>query len=190
MRPADIKIAPGGLALLQAFVNTLYMDKKIDQLTDPDALRSWLVGHDLLETDQVVTSADLGWAVEVREALRELLQANSGLGIDPLALETLNRAASRTRLVLGFGPEGRAELLSDGGGVDRALGEVLAQALIGMVAGTWHRLKVCGNESCRWAFYDFSKNRSGMWCSMAECGNRMKARAYRERHRAVSHAGA
>src|SRR5438045_3026179 len=44
MRPADIKIAPGGLALLQAFVNTLYMDKKIDQLTDPDALRSWLVG--------------------------------------------------------------------------------------------------------------------------------------------------
>jgi predicted RNA-binding Zn ribbon-like protein len=182
MRPDVLKIAPGGLALLQAFINTLYMDKKIDQLSGPEALRSWLVGHDLIDADEVVTAADLQWAIEVREALRELLLSNSGITVDPLALETLNRAASRTRLVLGFSPEGRTELLSDGGGVDRALGEILAQSLIAMVAGTWRRLKVCSNETCRWAFYDLSKNRSGMWCSMAECGNRMKARAYRRRH--------
>jgi predicted RNA-binding Zn ribbon-like protein len=33
-------------------------------------------------------------------------------------------------------------------------------------------------------FYDRSKNRSGRWCVMAECGNRAKVRAYRERERA------
>ena len=40
-----------------------------------------------------------------------------------------------------------------------------------------------GNPDCRWAFYDGSKNRSGRWCDMASCGNRMKARAFRERAR-------
>jgi predicted RNA-binding Zn ribbon-like protein len=35
-----------------------------------------------------------------------------------------------------------------------------------------------------WAFYDRSKNRSGHWCSMRVCGNRAKARQFRERRRA------
>ena len=50
--------------------------------------------------------------------------------------------------------------------------------------GTWHRLKACADDGCRWAFYDHSKNRRGRWCSMAVCGNQHKARAYRERAKA------
>jgi predicted RNA-binding Zn ribbon-like protein len=42
-------------------------------------------------------------------------------------------------------------------------------------------MRVCPNPDCRWMFYDHSKNRSGRWCQMAECGNRAKVRAYRER---------
>jgi predicted RNA-binding Zn ribbon-like protein len=38
------------------------------------------------------------------------------------------------------------------------------------------------NHGCRWAFYDYSKNRSASWCLMQLCGNRRKIRAYRERH--------
>ena len=49
--------------------------------------------------------------------------------------------------------------------------------------GTWARLKACSADSCRWAFYDFSRNHSRTWCTMAECGNRAKARAYRARKR-------
>jgi predicted RNA-binding Zn ribbon-like protein len=51
-----------------------------------------------------------------------------------------------------------------------------------MAAGNWNRLKVCSNDACQRAFYDSSRNRSGRWCSMATCGNRMKGRAYRQRH--------
>jgi predicted RNA-binding Zn ribbon-like protein len=51
-----------------------------------------------------------------------------------------------------------------------------------MAAGNWNRLKVCSNDACQRAFYDASRNRSGRWCSMATCGNRMKGRAYRQRH--------
>jgi CGNR zinc finger protein len=47
---------------------------------------------------------------------------------------------------------------------------------------SWERLKVCGAEDCRWAFYDASRNHSRTWCSMSDCGNRAKARAYRARH--------
>jgi predicted RNA-binding Zn ribbon-like protein len=42
-------------------------------------------------------------------------------------------------------------------------------------------LKICTNDECQWAFYDHSRNRSGAWCTMAVCGNRMKGRAFRRR---------
>ncbi len=52
---------------------------------------------------------------------------------------------------------------------------------VAAIDGTWKRLKVCPAEDCRWAFYDNAKNRMGVWCQMAECGNRRKARAHRAR---------
>ena len=50
---------------------------------------------------------------------------------------------------------------------------------------TWPRLKACRDDTCQWAFYDHSKNRSGHWCSMEVCGSRHKARQYRERRKSV-----
>jgi predicted RNA-binding Zn ribbon-like protein len=47
--------------------------------------------------------------------------------------------------------------------------------------GTWRRLKACSAETCQWAFYDGSRNRSGVWCTMQTCGNRAKARSFRQR---------
>jgi predicted RNA-binding Zn ribbon-like protein len=68
------------------------------------------------------------------------------------------------------------------GGVDGALGHVVAAIHAAVAEGTWDRLKACERDVCRWAFYDHSKNRSGHWCSMAVCGQREKnRRAYRRR---------
>lgn len=44
------------------------------------------------------------------------------------------------------------------------------------------RLKLCDAHDCGWLFVDASRNRSRRWCDMADCGNRAKARRYRERH--------
>jgi predicted RNA-binding Zn ribbon-like protein len=55
-----------------------------------------------------------------------------------------------------------------------------------MAGESWERLKACRAEDCRWAFLDDAKNHSRAWCSMKVCGNRAKARAYRERHRLTS----
>jgi predicted RNA-binding Zn ribbon-like protein len=75
--------------------------------------------------------------------------------------------------------DGSAEIAVAGNGVPAALGRLLAIAFGAMLDGSWPRLKVC--RQCRWAFYDYSRNRSGSWCSMTLCGNRAKTRSYRRR---------
>jgi predicted RNA-binding Zn ribbon-like protein len=52
-------------------------------------------------------------------------------------------------------------------------------------AGTWRRLKACGNPDCRWAFYDRSHSQAGAWCDMATCGNRIKNRKLRQRQQSL-----
>ncbi len=86
-----------------------------------------------------------------------------------------------------FGPEGTAKLESRAPGVDGALGRIIATVHDAMAEGSWARLKACPADSCLWAFYDETKNRSGTWCSMSVCGNRTKARAYRRRHGHTEH---
>ena len=71
-------------------------------------------------------------------------------------------------------------------GVAPAIGQLLALIYQAMITGTWQRLKICRNDECRWAYYDRSRNRSGAWCTMAVCGNRMKGRTFRRRRVARS----
>ena len=43
------------------------------------------------------------------------------------------------------------------------------------------RLRACANPECRLFLIDRSKPNSAKWCSMAVCGNRMKARRHYQR---------
>ncbi|HLT84403.1 MAG TPA: CGNR zinc finger domain-containing protein, partial [Phototrophicaceae bacterium] len=45
------------------------------------------------------------------------------------------------------------------------------------------RLRSCGNPECRLLLIDRSHANRAQWCSMAVCGNRMKARRHYERKR-------
>ena len=45
------------------------------------------------------------------------------------------------------------------------------------------RLRPCANPDCRRFLIDHSKANSARWCSMAVCGNRMKARRHYQRVR-------
>jgi predicted RNA-binding Zn ribbon-like protein len=51
------------------------------------------------------------------------------------------------------------------------------------------RLRACENPECALFLIDHSKPNKARWCSMAVCGNRMKARRHYERARA-NHSGA
>lgn len=181
--PAARGIEPAALARIEAFVNTLEVETGEDELDGPEALGPWLVAHGLIEAGATIDDADLARARSVRESIRELLAANAGHDADPATVGVLDAAADRAPLVVRFTVDGRAGLVPATGGLDAAFATLFADIAAAIVDGSWSRLKACRNEDCRWAYYDGSKNRSGRWCAMATCGNRMKGRAYRRRAR-------
>jgi predicted RNA-binding Zn ribbon-like protein len=183
VHPGDREPAPGSLAVVQAFVNTVDREHGPDLLDDAAGMEEWLERH-LLPAR--VAPGDLERAREVREALRALLLANNGEPRDPAAQEVLERAARRARLEPAFPPDG-AGLVPRANGVDAALGRILAAAFAAMLDGRWSRLKACPRDVCGWAFYDRSTNASATWCSMRVCGGRVKAGAYYRRRRAAGH---
>lgn len=158
------KAAPEPLRLVQRFVNTV----------DHEHHREWIgTAAELAEfLGCEEADVDLERAHELREALRMLLRANNGGPVDGRAVGAVNRAAAGLRLELDGG--GRLVF-----GTEDPLAQIVAVAFRAMLDGTWPRLKACRN--CKWAFYDYSKNRSANWCSMQLCGNRLKTRAYRTR---------
>lgn len=180
--------APGDLALVEAFVNTVthnWDDPADERLDHPAALTRWLRDHGVVENDGwEAEGSDLERAIGFREALRELLLANhDDQPPSTGALELLAGASRGAPLTVVVGSSGdHAALEPTGNGMDRAVAVLLAVIFHAMHDGTWRRLKACRNDGCQWAFYDSSRNRSGRWCDMAVCGNRAKVRAYRERH--------
>jgi predicted RNA-binding Zn ribbon-like protein len=176
-------VTPRGIELIEEFVNSADLERETDVLATTDGLRGWLAGRDLLAAGAGVTGSDVPRAQQVREAIRSLLHANSGGPLDRAAVASLNAAAEQAHLRVRFGDDGNAQLVPDERGVPGALAQILALTYTAMADDTWSRLKVCREHTCQCAFYDHSKNRSRTWCSMKVCGNRAKARAYRERQR-------
>lgn len=173
-------LAPGGLDTIRIFVNTRELETGKEHLDSGEKLGAWLAEHGL-SAGADPGPRDLHDIRAVREALRSLLLTNAGEPADPKAVATLNEAARRARMSLTFTSDGGARLGPEASGVAGAIGRLLALVAAGMADGSWSRLKACRAENCQWAFYDNTRNRSGVWCSMAVCGNRAKVRAYRER---------
>jgi predicted RNA-binding Zn ribbon-like protein len=183
MEPGERAPAPGGLRVVQAFVNTNDLEGAQDALGSPAQLQEWLAHHGLPSGDCMITPEDFATAIAVREALRSLALANTGASAHDHAITTLNQVGGLA-LRVSFDAQGVAHLEPGDTGVMGALSVLLAHVYTAMVNGTWARLKACGNDTCRWVFYDQSKNRSGTWCTMAICGDKLKARAYRKRQQA------
>lgn len=184
------KPAPGRLALVQDFVNTLNMERGTEELLGPEDARDWLAGRGLLDPTVRVTGPEFRRLVEFRESLRGLLAVHNGAcaeqGVD---LDRLGALARSSTLNVTFGPDGDAHLVptdSQSAGLDRAIAVMLAIIFRATVEGTWRRLKACRSERCRWVFFDNTKNRSGAWCVMDVCGSRAKMREYRRRSAAKS----
>jgi predicted RNA-binding Zn ribbon-like protein len=173
--------APGELELVRAFLNTNDIEEGRDELATPQAYTSWLRGHGLLDEGVDASPEDLQRALAVREALRGLTLANNGGPLYPVDLATLNRASAESALRVRFLAARSARLESDRRDAAAALARILSAVFTAMVDGSWQRLKACRRHTCRWAFYDRSKNRSSTWCSMQVCGNRTKAETYRRR---------
>lgn len=176
---SDRQRAAGDIGLVQAFVNTVDLQDGPEEFTDPNTLRAWLVANGLLDGSQQVDGPDLRHAIALREAIRSVIGANSGSKVYPVDIATLNEAAAASGLRMRFGADGKPRLEPEATGVVAAMGRIVATVCAAMESEDWRRLKLCNSQTCRWAFFDRSKNHSSRWCTMASCGNREKARRFR-----------
>ncbi len=180
--PGDRAAAPGALRIVQALLNSVDLEDGREDLGTVDGLRSWIVAHDLAPASMPLTEADRTSTIAFREGIRDRLMAHSG---DPVPGGWADRRRGEPDaipLMFAFEESDRPRLRPGGPGIDAVFGALAAIIYTASVDGTWQRLKICRNDVCRWAFYDASKNRSGVWCSMAVCGSRIKARSWRKRH--------
>jgi predicted RNA-binding Zn ribbon-like protein len=178
--PGDRQPAPEPMRLVQAFVNTVDIENGIEELTDAGALREVLIRISALSRGAApLDDEDLPRALELREALRRVLLVNAGGEVDAEALAVLERASAAAQLSIRFERDATPTLLPHAGGLDGAIGRILAVVFTAMADGSWPRLKACPRDVCGWVFYDRSRNLSSRWCSMSVCGNRTKIKRYR-----------
>lgn len=178
----DTAQAPQGLDLVIDFVNTLDLEEATDALATPHGLAAWLTDTSLLEpAGSSLSDADRLQAIALREALRTLMIANNGGAAEDGARQVLEQAARRGALGVHFEAGGAISVTPAADGFAGALARLLVPVALAINDGSWQRVKACRAPDCQWAFHDRSRNRSGVWCEMAVCGNRTKVRAYRER---------
>ncbi len=142
--------------LVVDFLNTLDVEAGTDLLDDERAFARWCRAHGTRAVDPAA-------ARRLRDRLR------SGAAGTPRRLEPV-------RVTLTPAPGGGLVLAP----VD-ALEAVSAAVLALTASGDLDRIRLCPADDCREAFYDRSRNRSRVWCDMADCGNVAKVRALRAR---------
>ena len=159
-------------SLLDLLNTTPVVDGTVrDELADPAAARRWMRERGLAAT-KVETAA----LVEVRSVLHRVVRGEVGAtALKPFV------AGVALRPVMG--PHGLDWRIEAGDAPASAVRAVLAWDALRISSPG--RLRPCANSECRLFLIDRSKPNTARWCSMAICGNRMKAR----RHYRRAHAG-
>ena len=140
-----------------------------DDLADAARARIWLVGAGGRGTD-----AELRQVRAVRQALQAVVRGQQPPDVLAPALQDVTRVPAITDGRLTWTLSVPA---------DR---ELAVRAVLAWDALTKHspgRLRPCANDECRLFLIDRSKANAARWCSMAVCGNRMKARRHYQRTR-------
>lgn len=174
----ELAPAPGGLGLVQDFLNTVAIQHYgPDLLAEPALARDWVVGavrtwsaaRGLDVQPPALTDADVA-------KLRSLRDTIAGL----VAGEPQTGAASAS---LTLSETGEVRLEPAGTGWRWLASALWGEILLSQRDGTWRRIKQCHNPGCASTFYDRSKNNSGVWHDVKTCGNAANLRASRARRR-------
>lgn len=121
------------------------------------------------------TSEERDQLRRVRDALHRLIRGESS---DVSGLATVLDQARLRPAVSPTGVSWELEAAPDG---ELAARVVLAWSRV--TTELPRRLRPCANEECNLFLIDHSRPGTARWCSMATCGNRMKARTHaRKRH--------
>jgi predicted RNA-binding Zn ribbon-like protein len=165
----DERRASGGLDVVRRFCNSTNREHGADAWRTPLELSAWMTKEGY--PAQRATTGDLRRAISARDAIHQAVCERC-----PDPLQTLVSGVRMEAAVV----DGELKLVAVKPGVESVIVTIVGAILSAQHDGSWPRLKACRN--CQWIFFDHSKNRSGLWCTMQACGSRNKARAYRQRH--------
>jgi hypothetical protein len=140
-----------------------------DNLADAETGRQWLAAHGQPPTDDEWRAI-----VDARSALQDVIRGNAA----PAPLARYIDGVSYRAALIGDGVTWTPDLPEGRSAAARA---VLAWDALRVSSPG--RLRACANPECRLFLIDHSKPNSARWCSMALCGNRMKARRHYQRTR-------
>jgi predicted RNA-binding Zn ribbon-like protein len=170
--------------------NHLRTGPKYDRLGTAE-WRRWFVKRWGFSAPAQLPDASLTRLVALRSLIRSLL-AEHGIP-SPGQVRRLNRVLAGSpyiwRLEMGgsVGPKSRPalELRPVDAGWHTVMADVVASYAELAASGNLERVKPCGNSNCALLFYDASVNRTRRWCDASLCGNLVKVREYRARHRQI-----
>ncbi|NEC89548.1 CGNR zinc finger domain-containing protein [Streptomyces sp. SID12501] len=161
--------APGGLALVEALVNTRDLESGRDALDAVEGRAAFGIAE--------ITERELVAVKELRESLRAVCLAHAGHPPHD-TVTPLGQLLSRAPLLVTVDErDGSARLTAAEQGP--LLSRVAAAVAEALTDGTWLRLKACELPECHWAYYDRSPAGRRRWCAMSVCGARAKMRRYR-----------
>ena len=187
--------APGALGLAQDLLNTAPAGHKPDLLADLASARTWVseataqwsAATGLPVPEVVLDAGDLHLLRAFRDDLREVIAKEHDGTPDtgPAAPDTRPAAPVlyTAAAALQLGADGSVRLHPQETGPQALVMLVLAALFEDQSASAGRRLKTCRNSRCQVAFYDRSRNASGVWHSVRVCGNAINLRAHRERRR-------
>ena len=177
-----IAAAPAGLRLVQDLLNTRDVGGKVpDLLASTDSAGDWLIAEQDRLTAETSGGVDCFDPTEADlDDLRALRREVSAL----LHGEVVAPREPTVSASLVITPSGDVRLAPAGTGPQRFSSAIWAEVFLAQQNDTWRRLKLCRNAPCSSAFYDRSKNNSGVWHDVKVCGNAVNLRASRARRRA------
>lgn len=143
-----------------------------DNLEDPTFAKTWMRQHGITPN-----KAELTALVDARDLLQAVVRGERG----PACLRTHLEAVTLKPVATAEGIDWRVSTNGAGAGAVRA---VLAWDALRI--NSPGRLRPCANTECQLFLIDRSKPNTARWCSMAGCGNRMKARRHYQRGRATT----
>ncbi len=165
---------PPQIALIRDLVNTVEWQEDDEAWPTASRLAAWMRERSMPAAG--VSAAHLVRGRRIREGLREVLLSHAGHEPRRAAIEDLNDALSDIPLTLVFTADGAARVRATGGRDANPLAPIVEAIHTARQHAGWQRLKACSRDTCRWAYWDSSRNGSGRWCSMEGCGNYVKMR--------------
>jgi len=157
--------------------------RNFERLRAPADLARWIGETGLVAAPAHVGDHQLDDVRALREAVNRLTRPGLTATADDVGL--VNRWAARQPLAPVLTGDGERTWHADRT-VEAILATVAVDA-IDLVTGPFaHRIRECGAPDCALLFVDVSRPGRRRWCSTDACGNRVRTRAYRARHRETS----